>query len=267
MSLIRSLPSPLIAPTQSPLAPPPLPWEAGGGGVGPTQLLSGLVTSLGGSWLDGRSGVSGGASASGWAAVAGSLSVLQSTPANQPAYAGNIVTPDGVNDFLVGATNPVSGATALTCDIVASSPGWAGGSPVFVSLGTFAGGAPRVLLYANGATDGISIFVEAPGATTNEWASGTTTMPLAVYTFQIDLSLGAAATVGVFKNGTLLGSRKTSGVCSGTFTNGSGIAIGAQNTTPSNPSNPSILGITFLPTVSAANNAQRIPWLRSIYGV
>ena len=79
--------------------------------------------------LDGRSGCPAALRRQAGRPWQAALSVLQSTPANQPAYAGNIVTPDGVNDFLVGATNPVSGATALTCDIVASSPGWAGGSP------------------------------------------------------------------------------------------------------------------------------------------
>lgn len=234
--------------------------------ISATAKLQALVAALGGWWWDGRTGIVLATGVSSWTDRVQGFAVSQGTGNAQPAYAGGILTFDGANDTLTSASNPFNGATAYTIDIIGSMPAWGAGTPALLSHGGAAGGTVRGLLYANGAS-GLQDFAEAPGATQNNWSSTATAMAAGVYTFQADIGAGAAACTAVLKNGTTLGGARTiSGALSGTFTTGSGIAFAAV-VGGSLFANLSCYAIVAVPTVTAAQNTQRIALERSIYGV
>lgn len=243
-----------------------LPWEDAGGGTSQTALLSSILAGQSANWLDYRTLPAGALSGNWTDRIGGSFAVSQASGPAQPTVGAGVVF-NGTTNYIVSATNPLNGKSAFTIHVVGSMPAWAGATPTIISAGVVTGGGYRALLYANGAS-GLQTFIEGPAATTNNWNSGATAMALGVYTWQADLAAGANCTTDILKNGvTLNGTRSASGVTSGTFTTGSGFFIGAQNTTPSNPSVLTCLAVVIIPTVSGANNTQVVPLLRGIYGV
>lgn len=266
MSIVRSLPSSLTRSLGAgSLAPAALPWEDAGGGTSQTALLASLVSSLGGWWWDGRTGIAiAGSGVSSWTDRVQGGVVSQGTDANRPAYAGGILTFDGVNDNLLGTPTGINGRDATTAFLVCAVPN-TGTVRVVADWGTV--GAGRMTMVAL-ATNLVEV-ASANNITFNTWDTSAATMaaPAAVWTFQQKFSDGISAAKPIYKNGTVQAGSTTSALDTSGTTTGTTVAFGCRaNATLF--TGCTMYGAIYIPSLSTAAQIGTITALcRSIYGV